>query len=83
MTHEMTCRDTISRLMDYVDGRLTISERRALEAHVVACIRCQEFLESYRKTSELFKRATTVRLPKAVARRLRKALEKRRNLKLS
>ena len=77
MMRAMTCRDTIDRLMDYVDGRLTADERRALEAHLVVCIRCREFLESYRKTPEIFKRATAVRLPTAVARRLRQALEKR------
>ena len=77
MTRAMTCRDTINRLMDYVDGRLTASERRALEAHLIACVRCREFLESYRKTPEIFKRATAAHLPKATARRLQKALKKR------
>ena len=77
MIRAMTCRDAISRLMDYIDGRLTASERRTVEAHLIVCVRCREFLESYRKTPEIFKRATAARLPRAAMRRLHKALQKK------
>ena len=77
MIRAMTCRDAISRLMDYIDGRLTASERRAVEAHLIVCVRCRELLESYRKTPEIFKRATSARLPRTAARRLHSALKKK------
>jgi hypothetical protein len=58
MTRTMTCRETIHRLMDYSEKRLTLRSRRALEAHLHECPRCREFLESYRATPGIVRRAT-------------------------
>lgn len=37
----MTCADVRARLDDYVDGTLTLPERRALEAHLAGCVACR------------------------------------------
>ncbi len=78
MTRAMTCRETTERLMDYLEHRLSERQRRALEAHLIACLRCREFLESYRMLPAIVKRATAAGLPKAVARRLHRALRHQR-----
>lgn len=67
---EMTCRDTVAALMDYVDGRTPRARRRSLEAHLASCPPCRAFLDSYRATPLIVRRQTDARLPTALARRL-------------
>jgi anti-sigma factor RsiW len=66
----MTCSETVRRLMDYVDNRLPPTERRSLEAHLIDCPRCVEFLQSYRVTPQIVRRSTQLVLSRAAARRL-------------
>jgi len=75
----MTCRQTILHLLDYAEGRLEARKRKALEAHLVMCLRCVEFLDSYRRTPAIVRRATNATLPPTIARRLRRALRRRKS----
>jgi len=76
MIRPLNCRETVARLMDYLEGRLPSRQRRALDAHLDECPRCREFLDSYRATPVIVRRATVVSLPAGVATRLRKALRR-------
>jgi len=38
----MNCRHTEKQLIAYLDGKLTIAERRQFEAHLAICGKCQE-----------------------------------------
>jgi anti-sigma factor RsiW len=74
MTRTATCRDGVGILMDFTEGRLPARRRRALEAHVGGCRRCQGFVASYRATPDILRRATAVRLPSPLRRRLRRVV---------
>ena len=70
MTRTLTCRDGVRVLMDVTEGRLSARRRRAVEAHVGGCRRCQGFVASYRATPGILRRATAARLPASLGRRL-------------
>lgn len=70
MTRTTTCRDGVRVLMDVTEGRLPARRRRAVEAHVGRCRRCQGFVASYRATPGILRRATAARLPASLGRRL-------------
>lgn len=44
----MRCRECEAVLWSYVDRELTLADRRAVEAHIVACARCAGALERVR-----------------------------------
>ena len=73
----VTCRDGVAVLADYVDGALSASRRRAVDAHVAGCPRCQRFLTSYVATPRLVREATGERMPDTLRRRLRDRLRGR------
>ncbi len=62
-----TCRDAIDVLRAYVDGDLEESERKELESHLGACNPCVEFLESYKKTPGLCRKALQAKMPQDLA----------------
>jgi anti-sigma factor RsiW len=72
MNQTMTCRDGVRVLMDYTEGVLSAWRRRAVEAHVGACVRCQGFVRSYCETPRIVRAATVARMPARVEARLRR-----------
>ena len=66
----VTCRTTVELLAAFLDGALPVEDEAALRAHLAACPRCVEFLESYRATGAVIREATEVALPDEVAARL-------------
>lgn len=44
----MNCGHTEKKLVAYLDGKLAISERRQLEAHLAVCAACRERAEGFR-----------------------------------
>ncbi len=66
-----TCKDSIDLLLEYLDGELSEERRAKLERHLGGCTPCEEFLESYRATPALCRRALVARMPNEVADRLR------------
>ena len=66
----MTCRETVRRMMDYVEGVMPRDDVNRLEHHMQKCPRCVEFLQAYRRTPEILRRSADVRIPRAAARRL-------------
>jgi len=74
VTRTVTCRDGVRSLMEVTEGRLHGRRRRALEAHVGGCRRCQGFVASYRATPGILRRATAAPLPPPLGRRLRRVV---------
>jgi anti-sigma factor RsiW len=61
--HEMTCRQGVDFLIDYLEGTLPAESRALVDAHVAGCPRCVAFIRSYGDTPRLLRDATTQRLP--------------------
>ena len=47
---EMTCRDLVDLITDYLEGALTASERQRFEMHLNQCSPCRNYLEQMRGT---------------------------------
>lgn len=46
----LVCRDAVALMSDYLDGRLSESDRARLERHLEACPHCTEYLAQLRIT---------------------------------
>jgi anti-sigma factor RsiW len=53
----MQCRRVTGCLDDFIAGRLTGDDRRAIELHLEACPRCRDDLRTYRDTIALVRGA--------------------------
>ena len=53
----MTCRDFTAFIADYLDGELPESARQPFERHLGHCANCTRYLEGYRASMALGKRA--------------------------
>lgn len=51
--NELTCRDVVEVLMDYLDGDLTSRQREEFEAHLAVCNDCAAYLRQYEETVRL------------------------------
>jgi anti-sigma factor RsiW len=56
--------------MDYLEDVLAPDVRTAVERHVAGCQRCAAFVESYRQTPAILKRATAATMPSDLAQKL-------------
>jgi anti-sigma factor RsiW len=45
----MTCRETLDRLDDLIDGRLAAAERQAIRGHLAGCLACSRELAALRR----------------------------------
>lgn len=50
-THEeMTCRELVNVITDFLEGRLPQADRERFEAHLLECPYCQNYLDQMRET---------------------------------
>jgi len=54
----LVCRQVVELVTDYVEGMLTASERRRVDAHLRGCVGCHRFLDQMRRTVQLAGRVT-------------------------
>lgn len=59
---DMSCREFVEFLMDYLDDGLEPEPRRVFEEHMQLCPPCVSFLETYRETIQLGKFACSEQL---------------------
>jgi anti-sigma factor RsiW len=50
---DLTCRELIELVTDYLEGALTDEERRRFEEHVAICEGCSNYLDQIRRTIDL------------------------------
>ena len=50
---ELTCRELVEVITDYLEGSLTPTERVRFEEHIVMCAPCTAYLEQMRETIRL------------------------------
>jgi anti-sigma factor RsiW len=53
----LTCRECVEFLMDYLDETLAADVRATFERHLTACPNCVRYLESYKTTTSVCKKA--------------------------
>jgi len=53
----LTCRECVEFLMDYLEDSLAGEVRVTFERHLTACANCVRYLESYKATTTLCKKA--------------------------
>jgi len=53
----LTCRECVEFLMDYLDDSLSVEVKATFERHLNACANCVRYLESYRTTTTVCKKA--------------------------
>jgi anti-sigma factor RsiW len=73
----LACASGVELLMDYLEGELDAETRDAIDAHVAACARCAAFIDSYRATPEILRRATARSLPADLAAALLRSVRER------
>lgn len=47
---EMTCKELVELVTDYLDGALAIEARRRFDEHLATCPYCEIYLEQMRQT---------------------------------
>ena len=50
---DLVCRQAVELMTDYLEGRLSRSERRRFETHLANCPHCTEYLAQLRETIRL------------------------------
>jgi anti-sigma factor RsiW len=53
----VTCREFADFIAEFLDGELPETQRRQFEQHLSLCVNCARYLESYRESIALGKRA--------------------------
>jgi anti-sigma factor RsiW len=53
----LTCKECVEFLMDYLDDSLSVEVKATFERHLTACANCVRYLESYRTTTKVCKKA--------------------------
>jgi anti-sigma factor RsiW len=52
-TDDLTCRELVELVTDYLDGALAPAERRRFETHLLGCRVCPRYLDQLRTTVRL------------------------------
>jgi anti-sigma factor RsiW len=68
---DLTCREAIGLLADYLESALSEQEIRELEEHLAGCGPCQAYLNTYWRTKDLTGKAERVAMPEEMKDRLR------------
>jgi anti-sigma factor RsiW len=66
-----TCKNSIHALLEYVDGELSEAEAMQLREHLQGCTPCVDFLQTYRATPKLARRALVDEMPGELANKLK------------
>ena len=71
------CKDSIHRLLDFLDGELSPAEASALQQHLDACPPCKDFMVTYRATPGMCKKALAKKMPEELSMKLSEFLKNR------
>lgn len=66
----VSCQHCIDLLVDYLEGQLPADREKELDDHFMACPPCLDFLDQYRASSRLCRRALEADMPSALADKL-------------
>jgi anti-sigma factor RsiW len=66
-TTDLTCRDLVELVTDYLEGTLPADQRRQFDAHLEECPYCQTYLAQMQQTIALLGRLTETSIDPVVA----------------
>ncbi|MBI3179045.1 MAG: zf-HC2 domain-containing protein [Deltaproteobacteria bacterium] len=66
----VNCKEAVDLLADFLERKLHPETQTAVEAHMGDCPPCEQFMQSYRKTSTLCKKALLKEAPTELMERL-------------
>ncbi len=77
MRIDITCKDCVDLLMDYVDHTLTPEAEKKLDEHLSSCPPCIHFLKTYKKCADFTGRLSNqeVQIPRELENRLKSFLK--------
>jgi len=70
MSDELSCREFVDLVTDYVEGALAPRDRSEFEAHLAVCGGCAAYLDGMRRTIELTGRLTEADVAPEIEREL-------------
>jgi len=70
------CKECVDLLVDYLEGGLPAEDEKHLDEHFMACPPCLDFLDQYRASSSLSRRALETEMPEELADKLSDFLHK-------
>ena len=73
MNRELSCKEVVEIINDYLEGALSPSDRQRFDQHVSTCDGCTNYLEQMRETIRLTGMLTEDQVPAAQRERLREA----------
>lgn len=73
---EVRCKECIGLLVDYLEGELPGDREKQLDEHFIGCPPCLDFLDQYRASTQLGKKAIVEEMPRALADKLSEFLRK-------
>jgi predicted anti-sigma-YlaC factor YlaD len=73
VVRELTCKELVELVTDYLEERLRPSERLRFERHLVGCKSCRNYLDQMRETIRLLGRLDEDSIPAPMRERLLRA----------
>jgi predicted anti-sigma-YlaC factor YlaD len=73
--HELTCRELVELVTEYLEGAMARATRAAFEEHLAACEDCSIYLQQMRRTIELTGTLTEESISPAAAADLMRAFK--------
>lgn len=74
MPNRYDCPQMMDLLVDYLDGELDPKARDQLEHHLELCPPCVSFLETYKETGKVCRKALETQMPAALKQNLKSFL---------
>lgn len=73
---QVKCKECVDLLVDYLEGGLPEDREKALDEHFMGCPPCLDFLDQYRASTTLCKKAISTEMPEELASKLGEFLHK-------
>jgi predicted anti-sigma-YlaC factor YlaD len=67
---ELTCKELVELVTDYLEGALTPAERARFDAHLAGCRGCRAYLDQMRRTIRMLGTLTEESVPTEARERL-------------
>lgn len=74
---QLRCKECIDLLVDYLEGALPEEQDKKLDEHFLGCPPCLEFLDQYRASTTLSRKALEIEMPQELADKLSEFLHEK------